>query len=135
MGAALIESITCQMNEIKPKGGANKHQKRAYLALKKASLQSLRLAEKRGMQSRLRARMKIAVIRKTGVNQQNVNYADRLSQETRNEIREFFFNPEVSREVPDKGAALKVQHDLYTEMLMNYTNCSCRIFYFQEIAP
>ena len=49
---------------------------------------------------------------------------DRIAHAVREEVRQFYLDPEISRQVPDKSAAIKIKQDGKTEVMPRH-NMSC----------
>lgn len=116
IGEALGKSMADALADTKSHGTGIKHKLHAHKILVRASLQSLKSTNKRRARSLLRAKLCLGkkathvknMRRQWWMPRPRKTRKDRVSEEIRERVVNYYQDPQVSRAVPDKGAALQV---------------------------
>ena len=107
----IIRSLVQQLNEVKPTGGASTSRRTAYGILKN-------IINKSGKFARTSLQKKLDLRKEKPKKVQETEWwkpktrkprKDRVPDQVKERIKEFFLSPAVSREVPDKRAAIKIK--------------------------
>lgn len=111
MGDNLLEAISTQLGDVKPTGGASASQRTAYRVLRSVVC----MKGKYRVNNEIRTKLKL---KRQHQNQQPDNQwwkskdrqkrKDRISETVRESMRSFYLSAEISREVPNKRATVKV---------------------------
>ena len=114
MGEHLLTSLKGHISEVKPKGNAALMQKHSYSILKSVALglNKQYLRQKQALRKSLKCNLSIKKKKtkswwKPAVRKDR---KDRTTLEVREEIRNFFWLPEVSRDVPNKKDVIRIKN-------------------------
>ena len=124
MGEVVMKNVKSRLHQVKPKGGSRRGELHAYKLLKSALPLSKKSKLRGSMKKYFNVRSGIPQLKnstpwwKTNIRKQR---KDRLSDETRGVVNDFFLLPEVSRECPEKKEAIKVNKKIIQKNIMVLT--------------
>ncbi|KAI8487953.1 hypothetical protein Bbelb_344010 [Branchiostoma belcheri] len=120
VGQGVVESLKEQLCAVKSKGTASPSKRRAYDDLRS-------VVNKSKSPTALRKKL---LIRKTKMKQQDKQWwrpkvrkqrKDIIPEQVKQKVREFYLSPEISREVPDKRAAVKIKEGSKVTLVQRHT--------------
>ena len=128
LGEEVLDSLSEQLDSVKPSGGTQPCKQRAYGILRSIVDKN----RKKGITAALRSRLKLRKVKKQKNVTQNNQWwqpsnrkkrKDSISERVKQRVRDFYLSPDISQEVPDKRAAIKVKEGGQVQMVQRQNMC------------